>query len=613
MKIGDNMDFQTLRIISVSVNVVCLIITFLLSLLYFSKRKITTNENSVYDALIICNFICLFLELIFYLTTFTNSNELYVSTITKVYFASNSVWMFLHSIYIFIITDFAKKMKEKWDFSKKKRIISLSVFIIILLVMVLPMQNIYEGKYFISSTGPSIAFVFLLCFGLTFLNIILVITARRKIKKSKVIPLIVFILIIFAQLAANAFGFELLLMTFPMTLVCFLMYHTIENPDAQMINELYKNKLLVEKSYEEKSNFLFKMTQEVKKPINNMKSIINSLKETDNANELKQGIKLLDANSKQMDFIVNDVLDITTLDSRNIKIMNNRYNVYNLFRDIEKRMQEYASDSVEFRFNIDENIPYLYGDSIKLKQIIMSVLLNSIKKTKSGFIELSIEAITKYDVCRLIIEVEDSGVGMSIDKVNDVLITTSELSVDDISNLEKLDINLKLCQKSIKLLGGNLMIRSEEGKGTEVIITIDQHIYEKKENNELDKYEDAIYNASKILVVSDKEEDVNKIKKIINDDSIIISSSFYGQDAIMKIKSGKNYDLIIIEDELPIKSGLETLKELQKLDDFKMPVVVMLDKNKENIKEHYIKDGFSDYILKDSTNEEIKRIFNKYC
>ena len=59
--------------------------------------------------------------------------------------------------------------------------------------------------------------------------------------------------------------------------------------------------------------------------------------------------------------------------------MNNRYNVYNLFKDIEKRMQEYANNEVEFRFNIDENIPYLYGDSIKLKQIIMSVLLNSIK------------------------------------------------------------------------------------------------------------------------------------------------------------------------------------------------------------------------------------------
>ena len=99
------MDIQSLRIISLSVNVVCLIITFLLILLYFSKRKITTNENSIYDALLTCNFICLFLELIFYLTTFTNSNELYVSTITKFYFASNSIWMFLHSIYIFIITD----------------------------------------------------------------------------------------------------------------------------------------------------------------------------------------------------------------------------------------------------------------------------------------------------------------------------------------------------------------------------------------------------------------------------------------------------------------------------------------------------------------------------
>lgn len=608
------MDFQMLRVISLSVNVVCLIITFLLSVLYFSKKKIDTQENSVYDALLICNFFCLFLELIFYLTTFTNHNEIYVSTITKVYFSANSVWMFLHSIYIFIITDFASKLKRNWDFKKKKKMITLSVVAIICIVMFLPMQNIYSGGYFISSNGPAIAFVFLLCFALTFLNIVLVIISRKKIKKAKIMPLLVFILIIFAQLTANAFGFELLLMTFPMTLVCFLMYHTIENPDAQVINELYRNKMLVEKSYEEKSNFLFKMTQEVKKPINNMKNILVNLKERDDIQSLKQGIKLIEANSKQMDFIVNDVLDITTLDSKNIKIMNNRYNVYNLFKDIEKRLQEYASDEVEFRFNIDENIPYLYGDSIKLKQIIMSVLLNSIKKTNSGFIELSIESIVKYDVCRLIIEVEDSGVGMSIDKINDILVTTSELSVDDISNLEKLDINLKLCQKSIKLLGGNLMIRSEEGKGTEVIITIDQKIYETNNSiNDLDKYENMIYNSSKILVVSDKEEDLGIIKKQINDDSVMINNSFYGKDAIDRIKSGKSYDLIIVEDELPGISGLSTLQELKSLDGFKTPVVVMLDKSKEFIKEHYINDGFTDYILRENMNEEVKRILDKYC
>jgi len=293
--------------------------------------------------------------------------------------------------------------------------------------------------------------------------------------------------------------------------------------------------------------------------------------------------------------------------------MNNRYNVYTVFKDIEKRMQEYASENVEFRFNIDENIPYLYGDSIKLKQIIMSVLLNSIKKTSSGFIELSIESIVKYDVCRLIIEVEDSGVGMSIDKINEVLVTTSELSVDDIKNLEKLDINLKLCQKSIKLLGGNLMIRSEEGKGTEVIITIDQKIFENKSNvTELESYENALYNASKVLVVSDKEEDVERIKKTINDDNVLISSSFYGNDAVMKIKSGRDFDLIIMDDELPIKSGLSTLQELKNIDKFKIPVVVMLGNNKKEIKEHYLKDGFSDYILRDNMNEEIKRIVNKY-
>ena len=101
-------------------------------------------------------------------------------------------------------------------------------------------------------------------------------------------------------------------------------------------------------------------------------------------------------------------------------------------------------------------------------------------------------------------------------------------------------------------------------------------------------------------------------KKIINDDSIIVNSSFYGNDAIMKIKSGKAYDLIIIEDEMPFKSGLTILRELKELEGFKTPVVVLLDENKEFIKEHYIKDGFNDCILRSNLNDEIGRVTEKF-
>ena len=81
---------------------------------------------------------------------------------------------------------------------------------------------------------------------------------------------------------------------------------------------------------------------------------------------------------------------------------------------------------------------------------------------------------------------------------------------------------------------------------------------------------------------------------------------------LLKIKYGKNYAYILISDEMAEMSGLVTLNKMKEIDNFNIPVIVMLDSNKENIKKHYIEDGFNDYILLSDINNEIKRIIEKY-
>lgn len=582
---------------------------FGVTFLYFSKERIKNEENKVYKVMLIVNIIGLILQLLCdYVSYKYDVLPVTLSNIVlRAYLVYFIVWLNLLFIYLIIIA-FTKK-------DKLLKIVYGTTIVEIIVCLFLPYtlyRDVVHRIYY--TVGMGINFVFLLSGIICTIMFFILLIKRKEITIKKTVPIYVFIVCGVISAIVQKFNPELVIITTMESFICCLMYFTIENPDVQMINELYKNKMLVEKTYEEKSNFLFKMTQEVKKPITNMNNILASLKMSDEKNELKQGVKLLEANGKQLSFVVNDVLDITTLDARNIKIMNSRYNVYTLFKDIEKRMAEYASDEVEFRFEIDDNIPYLYGDAIKLKQIVMSILLNSIKKTKSGFIELTVNFIMKYDVCRLIIEVEDSGVGMSIDKINELMVTTSELSVDEINNLEKIDLNLDLCQKSIKLLGGNLMIRSEVGKGTEVIITLDQKIYESEsKTNEIEKYQNMMYNDKRILIVSEKEDEIEKIKKRIEDKTIIVSTSLYANDAIDKIRSGKKYDLILMSDEMESKSGLTTLRELKGIKEFDMPVVVMLESDKEKIKEHYIEDGFKDYLLLSDIDTEIKRILDKYC
>ena len=579
----------------------------LLTVVFFSKKRFVSVENKVYSYLILTSLFGTIVGVPCYY--FMKDFEIFkvANAITsRAYMVYLVTWITLFTSYIFLIS--IKKIDKKKVFKN----FTFIYLILDVLVCVLPL-NYYNDNGVVYSYGLSANFMYLVSALAIIIILVCLFANIRYIKEKKFIPIFAFIVVGTVVMLIQKANPGLLLITFGEAFITFLMYFTIENPDLQMINELYKNKILVEKSFEDKSNFLFNMTQEVRKPITNMRNILSVLKTSDDIKEIKQGIKLMDSNSKQLDFIVNDVLDVTTLDSRNIKIVNNRYNIYNLFKDIEYRMSEYKKDEVAFRFKIDESIPILYGDSIKLKQIIMSILLNSVKKTNSGFIELSVNSIIKYDVCRLIITVEDSGVGMSIDKVNDLLVTTNELSVDDIKNLEKLDLNLKACQKSIKLLGGNLMIKSEVGKGTEVIITIDQNVYENKKTEKImDKYEHILFNLPKVLIVSESEKEIANIKDRL-DKNIMVSTSLYGQDAISKIKSGKSYDLILIADDMKNMSGLATLQELEKIEGYKIPTVVLLKETKEHIKDHYKEDGFTDYILLSNLDVELKKVIDKYC
>ena len=157
------------------------------------------------------------------------------------------------------------------------------------------------------------------------------------------------------------------------------------------------------------------------------------------------------------------------------------------------------------------------------------------------------------------------------------------------------------------------MIKSEVGKGTEISIVLDQRIYKTNDNETiLNNYESSIYKNKKVLIVSQNKEEVELIKNKLSNYNISYSHILYGMDAIDRIKSGKKYDYIIVDDDMKEMSGYSTLKELKNIKNFKIPVIIILSDNKKEIKDHYLNDGFSDYILVSEIDNELKKIIEKY-
>lgn len=603
---------------SIPLLIASLLYTILVLFLFCSKDKIKTVENKIYSGLLFTVIIGIVVDIIgIYCHLYLPDTSFFRWLVVKIYLIYLLTFVYLITIYIIVMAnkEEMRLIKNPFKHSKTRKGIKFVTFLYvvsIILNFILTYTYYKEGNA-VYLFGSNTIFVYGMS-GLGILSwILLVIKNRKNIPTMKIVPIIIFIIICVPVILIQLSNPEILVVTSLTAFLVNFMYHTIENPDVQTISELYKNKELVEQTYEDKSNFLFEMTQEVRDPLYNIGNICNEMKQEEDINKIKSDLNAINNSIRQLDFIVNDVLNVSTLDVQKVKFVNNRYNLRALYDDVVARIKVNVSDNIEFRTNIPNNVPYLYGDSIKLKQILYSLIMNSVKKTNSGFIEFNVNTIEKYDVCRVIFSIIDSGSGMSIDKINEVLSVTGEFDQKDIENLEKTEFNIKLCQKIIKVLGGNLLIKSKTGKGTEVMLTIDQRIYNKdSENTVLKQYENAIYNSKKALIVCQDKNITSMLKKKLNENSISYSVMLYGMDAVDKIKSGKKYDYIIVEDDMKEMSGYTTLKELKKLNKFDTPVIVLLNSMKDNIKEHYIKDGFKDYILLDNFSEELDRIINKY-
>lgn len=585
---------------SVSFSICSLIYIIIFNVVYFGKKRINSLENRIYSALLITTTIGLLIDIIGFISLQSgDATSLQNVLIAKIYLIYYFTWAFVLTVYTLQIS-FKDKYNEN---NAKKAKMMYIIFDAIILLMPVYIKSGILNPY---SYGLAVNFVYFLsaiCIGIMVVCLIL---NRKNIKQRKYIPLLALIIGGTLVVTIQKYNPNLLLLTTTESLITALMYFTIENPDMQMVEELSENKKLTEQNYEEKTKFIFKISQDLKKPLQDITNLSNEIIE--NPKNIEEKIKTININSKQLYTYVNNALDVSKMDINNLKIVETTYNTKNFFEELKLRIKSEIKNSnknIEFRYEISNNIPeYLQGDNTKLKQIIMSTIYDSIKYTKEGFIELNINTIIKYGICRLMIDISDSGSGMSIHKINEILNVSEKIDSKEQERIDKLDISLPLAHKIIKSLNGSFIIKSEENKGTNFLIIIDQKISEnKKEKTKLEKFAKKIINEKKILVVTVDNDIINKIQESFGEYEII--NSLYGHDAEERLKKEK-FELILIDDELKNESGIEVLKLIK--EKTKKPIIIMIDKNKEFISEHYIEDGFTNYVIKQNIEEELKKI-----
>ena len=600
------------------INIYAFLLIISTTIIFFSKQRLREFEDETYKYFLITNIFMSLSGLVLGLVVSPefNFNDLVIVLLNKLYLVCLLVWITILTFYYLYIT-----LKDKININKYRKVFTIVALISVFLIAVLPLNVDVTDKGAVA-TGASIMFTYTM-FGIGFLlQIICVLCNYKNFRNKKYIPLYLLIFLGAIVLISMMINPSLNYLINPVFIfIAFIMYHTIENPDMQMIETLLRNRELVEQTVNDKSNFLFKVSQEMKKPVKNIIENSKLYKKCDNDKDREHLVELIERDANNAYFIINDITSVSSVDFKKIKIKDNYYLTEKLFKDIKFNVNNKLSimnksDVINFSFKTYNSYPEkLNGDYIKLKQVLLSIIYNSIKYTEKGFVDVEIDTITRYDVCRMVFTIKDSGCGMSISKVNQLLSSNADASIENFDDNDTLELEIPLVIKIIKMLGGSISITSEENKGTIVVIVIDQKIVSDKNISSIKdakKYSKNFKSKKRFLVADDNTLYLEKIERLLSKYNVDVVTTLVGRDVLDKINSGDNYDLIILKDDMQPDSAYSILKSLKENKKFNTSVVIAIEKDREFIKDHFIKDGFSDCIILENIENEIERVCSKY-
>ena len=581
-----------------------LVYIILLMFIYFSKRRYKSKENKIYSILIITSFIGVLLELGCRLTI-PLLNEMPKTTflITKLYLVYLLTWVTLLSLYTFIIV---KNPQSKFKYTKI--LIIMTYIINIIIIFYLPI-NYYNDGELMYTYGLSVYWVYILSFIYIMISIIKILLSKTNLKDKKLIPIIAFIIIGTITTIIQLINPGMLLATSMETFVTVLMYFTIENPDMKMLEEVNKAKKISDNANQEKSMFLFNMTKEIRNISRNIDDHADNIlsevtKEETNIENIGDNAREIKYDISKFNTMTNDILDVSNIDASNIKIYNTKFNIKLIIKGLVSIYKEKCQEKgLEFRTDIASDIPeYLYGDSINLKKVMITLLDNAIKYTNNGYVELNVNFVKKIDICRLIISIEDSGIGIKPEELDTIFYKKKEeLNRNNLKN------NLYTAKKIITMMEGTIIANSDYNKGTTMKIVLDAKIVPTKENVYIKEYDN-----KKILLVDDSETCEKIIKKLLRGSNINIERTEYGKYCLDKIRSKEKYDLILIKDELKPLDGYTIMTKLQEIRNFNIPCILLTKNTKVEYDDSYQKYGFKDYIIKSNDKNKILNTLDKY-
>ena len=606
---------------------VCLIFTAMISIIFFSKKKIELEENYYFKNILIftllvniCNFVSHYGASIYLVDTVNNWYANLFAIMNKI--GSWFIVIITFNVMSYMLYISFEKYRNNFKFYKMINNIFYIIFGI--LIMSLEFNVIKEGAI-TSGNGSSVS----LAFGLVFFSLIIAIIvalANIKIYDKRYMSIYIIIPLIIGLGFFVMFHPEFNIYDLILCLLCYLMYFTIENPDIKMLNQMELAKNEAERANRAKSDFLSSMSHEIRTPLNAIVGLSeDNLTYYDKLpNEVIENSKdILNASQTLLE-IVGNILDFNKIEANKMEIIDGVYNfkeeIENMCKVTQTRIGE---KNIIFNLSIADDIPYeLIGDKGKVKEIINNLLTNAIKYTDQGSINLNIKCIndTNKNISNIIITCQDTGKGIKAEHISRLFNKFDRLDIEKNTTAEGTGLGLAITKSLVEMMDGKINVQSQYGKGSLFMVQISQKI-SKLIKPITDKDVSKIYNVQnentvlykgkKLLVVDDNKLNIKVARRALKDFNFVIDECYDGKECLEKINSGNTYDLILMDIMMPNMNGEKCIAELKNLKSFNTPVIALTADAIAGVKEKYLKEGFVDYIAKPFSKEQIKEKLDK--
>ncbi len=380
-----------------------------------------------------------------------------------------------------------------------------------------------------------------------------------------------------------------------------------------------------------KSDFLANTSHEIRTPMNAILGMNEMILNESHDKDIKQASLDIRKAGTHLLSIINNILDISKIESGKMELYNADYHLWQMLQDIKESMFESINEKgLELILNINKEMPeHLHGDSDHLRQVIVNLLDNALKYTSHGKITLSVdgEKLTRGRI-KLKISVEDTGIGIRKEDLKHLFKSFERVNLTETQNIQGAGLGLTLVRYLLNLMGGNIHADSEYGKGSKFSFEVNQQLSHDGFQGTIEEYEKEIASRApvqeeysgpficpkaKLLIVDDTPVNLVVAKGMLNETKAQVETAESGEECLEKIKTD-HYDIIFLDHKMPGLDGPETLKLAKELEGPSMGAafIALTANSGSGLREEYINLGFNDYLPKPMKATEMKKILAMY-